>query len=313
MLLPPPGSLRPCCAAVHSRLHRTEGTKSLLTVRQFVSTLLLALASPVLSQEPALQVDWVKSPIDGHWYGVEFHPGNWTAAVSRASAFGLSLAEPASADLDNWIDSQFTQYLTTSGGSSTQLWVGLFQDLQSPNYSEPAGGWSWVSGQPATFIDWAPGQPDDDPDEHVAVLVETAQGEGVIGDLPADVTQYGYTVRSIVTASSVPQRSLSWPSPGLWSDPEDAGLWITASDLNADGKDELIVGNHGQLNSPGNTIQIYTSISGTWQKVGEFDCGSSRPHEVSTVDFNEDGILDLAATCYQDQELVLLEGLGGMQ
>ena len=27
-----------------------------------------------------------------------------------------------------------------------QIWIGLYQDLSSQNYSEPNGGWTWVDG-----------------------------------------------------------------------------------------------------------------------------------------------------------------------
>ena len=31
------------------------------------------------------------------------------------------------------------------------IWIGLYQDLNDPNYSEPSGGWKWVNGTPANF------------------------------------------------------------------------------------------------------------------------------------------------------------------
>ena len=31
------------------------------------------------------------------------------------------------------------------------IWIGLYQDLNDPNYSEPAGGWKWVNGTPANI------------------------------------------------------------------------------------------------------------------------------------------------------------------
>jgi len=36
-------------------------------------------------------------------------------------------------------------------------WIGLYQDLEDPNYSEPAGGWKWVNGAPVTYLPWWPG------------------------------------------------------------------------------------------------------------------------------------------------------------
>ena len=31
------------------------------------------------------------------------------------------------------------------------IWIGLYQDLSDPNYSEPSGGWKWVNGTPANM------------------------------------------------------------------------------------------------------------------------------------------------------------------
>lgn len=40
-------------------------------------------------------------------------------------------------------------------------WSGLFQDTTAPDYSEPAGGWVWVTGEPVTYTNWiAPNRPD---------------------------------------------------------------------------------------------------------------------------------------------------------
>ena len=38
-------------------------------------------------------------------------------------------------------------------------WFGGYQDLSSPDYSEPAGGWSWVTGEPWSYTNWAKGEP----------------------------------------------------------------------------------------------------------------------------------------------------------
>ena len=36
------------------------------------------------------------------------------------------------------------------------IWIGLYQDLNDPNYSEPAGGWKWVNGTPANIDGFNP-------------------------------------------------------------------------------------------------------------------------------------------------------------
>lgn len=51
--------------------------------------------------------------------------------------------------------------VTVSNGGYYGHWTGLFQDTTSPNFNEPAGGWTWVTGEPMTFQAWAqPNRPD---------------------------------------------------------------------------------------------------------------------------------------------------------
>lgn len=36
------------------------------------------------------------------------------------------------------------------------FWIGLHQ---APGSTEPAGGWSWVSGEPVGYLNWNPNEP----------------------------------------------------------------------------------------------------------------------------------------------------------
>jgi hypothetical protein len=49
-------------------------------------------------------------------------------------------------------------------GLSHQWWIGAYQDINDPAYSEPGGGWKWVTGETWDFTSWdtgPPSQPDD--------------------------------------------------------------------------------------------------------------------------------------------------------
>jgi Lectin C-type domain len=35
-----------------------------------------------------------------------------------------------------------------------RFWLGAFQDVSEPDYSEPAGGWTWVTGEQFEFTNW---------------------------------------------------------------------------------------------------------------------------------------------------------------
>ena len=48
----------------------------------------------------------------------------------------------------------------TSVTTST-CWIGFYQDLNDPNYSEPSGGWKWIDGTPLSYSNWAANEPND--------------------------------------------------------------------------------------------------------------------------------------------------------
>ncbi|HOW69984.1 MAG TPA: lectin-like protein [Phycisphaerae bacterium] len=40
-------------------------------------------------------------------------------------------------------------------------WLGGYQDTLDPSYSEPSGGWKWITGEPWLCTNWLPGEPND--------------------------------------------------------------------------------------------------------------------------------------------------------
>ncbi len=101
---------------------------------------------------------------NGHWYaGVRYSTTLfWSTAKADAEMLGgylatvTSLAEfqvvnNVAGQRDVWGDSN--QY----GGP----WLGGYQDRSAPDYSEPSGGWRWVTGEPWFAGAWYlnPGQP----------------------------------------------------------------------------------------------------------------------------------------------------------
>jgi hypothetical protein len=65
------------------------------------------------------------------------------------------LATYVDAPEDAWV------YSSLTGGILGNAWIGLFQDLNDPNYTEPAGAWKWVDGTPLTYTNWKSGEPND--------------------------------------------------------------------------------------------------------------------------------------------------------
>jgi hypothetical protein len=96
-------------------------------------------------------VQWkVSDGGNGHWYQLVVDPTGltWTVARQRAIAVGGDLAV-----LSRQGSTEFVQAMLSGamcGGSTGQAgpYVGGFQDLAAPDYSEPSGGWRWVDGSP---------------------------------------------------------------------------------------------------------------------------------------------------------------------
>jgi hypothetical protein len=64
------------------------------------------------------------------------------------------------------------------GLSSGSPWIGLHQNTNSPNYSEPSGGWEWITGECLDYENWSTGEPNEASDQ--------TNGEGY-----AHMTSYG--------------------------------------------------------------------------------------------------------------------------
>ena len=71
------------------------------------------------------------------------------------------------------------------------IWIGLFQNHQSSLYSEPAGGWEWSSGEPVSYLNWAPSEPNngDYPADFVGMYADV----GTWDDTPNDAFIYCFT------------------------------------------------------------------------------------------------------------------------
>ena len=41
-----------------------------------------------------------------------------------------------------------------ANSNNYQAWIGLYQNTSSPTFSEPSGGWEWVTGEPLIFTNW---------------------------------------------------------------------------------------------------------------------------------------------------------------
>jgi len=75
-------------------------------------------------------------------------------------------------------------------GTSRYLgWLGGFQNTSSPSYSEPAGGWEWVTEESWSFTAWLGGEPNDQGGEN-GLLVWWQYGDGWIDKAQEYSTRY---------------------------------------------------------------------------------------------------------------------------
>jgi hypothetical protein len=83
---------------------------------------------------------------NGHWYRVVDETcTDWASAKAAAEAVGAHLATIGSIE-----EHRFVRELSPFFA----VWIGLYQDRAAPDFSEPAGGWRWVTGEPLAFTNW---------------------------------------------------------------------------------------------------------------------------------------------------------------
>lgn len=132
----------------------------------------LLMAMLVVSSSTAMAVaaplQWeVATGGNGHWYEVVQASISWeeaqtaaagrTVEVSEGQFVSGYLATITSAAEDEWLRST----LFPKPSSYQRAWLGGYQDLSDPGYSEPAGGWKWITGEAWGYTNWEPGEPND--------------------------------------------------------------------------------------------------------------------------------------------------------
>ncbi|MGB2823521.1 MAG: pre-peptidase C-terminal domain-containing protein [Phycisphaerae bacterium] len=85
------------------------------------------------------------NPVSGRSYFLTSR-GSWEGAQAFAEAHDAELVTIRDADLEAWLQGEY--------GMDECFWIG-FNDI------EIEGAWEWVSGEPVTYTNWAPGEPGD--------------------------------------------------------------------------------------------------------------------------------------------------------
>lgn len=99
-------------------------------------------AGPALFALEAAELDWRRSPVNGHWYRLT-PPMTWHDAALEAQRDRASLASVLSPDEQQWLRDTF---------GDVEAWIGL-HDLDRD------GVFEWVSGASMNYSAWCPGEP----------------------------------------------------------------------------------------------------------------------------------------------------------
>jgi hypothetical protein len=103
------------------------------------------------------EVQW--APENGgnrHFYQVRCALTDWNTANSSARTTGRHLATITSEEENDFVFELVNDEILWTNGGTQGPWLGGFQ----PNGSqEPAGGWTWVTGEPFSFTAWFDGEP----------------------------------------------------------------------------------------------------------------------------------------------------------
>jgi hypothetical protein len=110
------------------------------------------------SAASAVPIQWTTaSGGNDHYYEiVTDNPLLWNDAKLFAESRGGYLATLTSAAENAFVTANI---LAFDEGCDTCIWLGGYQDSSSPSYSEPGGGWRWVTGEAWSYTNWDYGEP----------------------------------------------------------------------------------------------------------------------------------------------------------
>ncbi len=145
-----------------------------------------AIAAALLASGAFAQgLSWQRDNATGRWYAQTPTLMSFADARDFAVSLGGDLASVRTPAENAFLKGAFFS-LAPAG---RQHWIGLYQDPNAPGYSEPASGWGWVSGEPLTFTNWAPGQPDNVGFPNADVARVLGSSAGLDSDRWDDVSQ----------------------------------------------------------------------------------------------------------------------------
>jgi hypothetical protein len=127
------------------------GESSFLTINPANSVETFNLES-FLAINPELQL---VTSIGQSNYFVLNTPLTWNDAKAYGDSKGLNLFVINNPSEESLVYNS----LPFKGNDFISYWIGLYQDPNDIEFSEPAGGWKWVDGSPFNYQNWFPSEP----------------------------------------------------------------------------------------------------------------------------------------------------------
>lgn len=109
---------------------------------------------------PSVPVEWpVENGGNGHYYEYVSlgRPLTWNDAKAQAEARSYLGAQ---GHLATVVSADEQAFLATEMPVGA-FYLGGYQDTSAQDYSEPSGGWRWITGEPFSYTSWYPNEPND--------------------------------------------------------------------------------------------------------------------------------------------------------
>lgn len=100
-------------------------------------------------------------PATGHYYERLAWPSTDTWDLAKTTAEQRSFLGTAGhlVTITSPAENAFLFESVLPGSPSDEIFIGAYQDRSAPDYSEPAGGWRWITGEPWEWTNWGSGEP----------------------------------------------------------------------------------------------------------------------------------------------------------
>jgi len=125
-----------------------------------LATILVFLCA---STSLATPIQWPSSAGgNNHYYDFVSAPNIlWTDANAGAQSLTFAGLQGYLATITSSAENSFIfTNFSAAAGPFQEGWLGGYQDTSAPDYSEPAGGWRWVTGETWSYTNWANNEPD---------------------------------------------------------------------------------------------------------------------------------------------------------